>query len=416
MWKRFPAARKPAAIVILVLALCVALFIAPEKTDFRSSALFAKDPSSKETHVDVAAHLDRNILGKNDVAVLDFSIQNNNTEPLTDVHFSIAAPGFAWKPAAASSQIPGTLPANSNVTASIPLQALARSGSYNISIFYSWSRQSRYGSALSLGPLKMVGIFGQDNWSRFLARLTLPIVLAALGYYFQLRQKARDERQQVRQNILPLVMSLAERHYMPIVTSARILIGNYDRTKKKPPASSLEEVSFDALFLLKRMDYLRRDKGQIFFQDNAAEALAADAWFVLREKFRSVMLDADVELALQKMGNDDRFADSKRYRMHLQPPSRRFQEWIASAPDEFERYLQLVDVIQAVFRFEANRPFSDHWYGTPKKLSFETDGAGTAGFLEKPPFPVAKLSGAAVKRIESLKVQWPLYLATIKYL
>jgi len=274
MWKRFSVARKPAALsVIAVLALCVVLFLTPEKTDFRSSALFARDASSKDTHVDVAAHLDRSILTKDDMAILEVNIQNNNPEPLTDFHFSIAAPGFGWNPEEAKTEIPDTVAANSAVTASIPLKALANSGSYNISIFYSWNRQSRYSSAISLGPLKMAGIFGQDNWSRFLARLTLPIVLAGLGYYFQLRQKTRDERQQVRQNILPLVMSLAERHDMPIVTSARILIGHYyDLTQKNPPASSLDEVSFDALFLLKRMDYLRRDKGQIFFQDNAAEA------------------------------------------------------------------------------------------------------------------------------------------------
>ena len=415
MWKRFSVARKPAALsVIAVLALCVVLFLTPEKTDFRSSALFARDASSKDTHVDVAAHLDRSILTKDDMAILEVNIQNNNPEPLTDFHFSIAAPGFGWKPEEAKTEIPDTVAANSAVAASIPLKALANSGSYNISIFYSWNRESRYSSAISLGPLKMAGIFGQDNWSRFLARLTLPIVLAGLGYYFQLRQKTRDERQQVRQNILPLVMSLAERHYMPIVTSARILIGHYyDLTQKNPPASSLDEVSFDALFLLKRMDYLRRDKGQIFFQDNAAEALAADAWFVLREKLRSVLGDSDVELALQKMGNDDRFADSKRYRMHLQIPFNKFQRWIASNQNEFERYLQLVDVIQAVFRLEANRPFSDHWYGTPKKLSFETKTVHKPDFLKNPAFPVAGLSEASIKRIESLKTDWPRYLATI---
>jgi hypothetical protein len=113
------------------------------------------------------------------------------------------------------------------------------------------------------------------------------------------------------------------------------------------------------------------------------------------------------------MGNDDRFADSKRYRMHLQIPFNKFQRWIASNQSEFERYLQLVDVIQAVFRLEANRPFSDHWYGTPKKLSFETKTVHKPDFLKNPAFPVAGLSEASIKRIESLKTDWPRYLATI---
>ncbi len=33
-------------------------------------------------------------------------------------------------------------------------------------------------------------------------------------------------------------------------------------------------------------------------------------------------------------------------------------------------YLKLLDLIQAVFRFEANRPFDEHWYGTPRPLVF----------------------------------------------
>jgi hypothetical protein len=464
MWRRLSATGKTAWVAGTTVVVCAALFFAPEKITPLSSALFARDPYAKESRVEVGARLDRNVLSKGDQAILEVNIQNNNTDPLTEFHASITAPGFEWDQGNAEKQLSGSVPAGSSMNAAIPLRAMSRSGTYTVSVFYSWTKKSRYSSAVSLGPLKMEGLFSQDHWSRFLGRgnqlikdLTLPIVLAVLGYYFQLRQsvrdakrqrierrdeirrqsaenareeqrrdaeklrneqrqneeKTRDERQQVRQNILPLVMSLAERHYMPIVTSARVLIGHYDLTKKQPPGSSLDEVSFDTLFLLKRMDYLRRDKGQIFFQDNAAEALAADAWFVLREKLRSVLGDSEVELALQKMGNDDRFADAKRYQMHIQSPSKKFQKWVASDAKEFERYLELVDVIQAVFRFEANRPFSDHWYGTPKKLLFETETVQKSDFLQNPEFPLTGLSNSSIKKIESLKTQWPHYLATV---
>ena len=456
MWRRLSATGKTASIAGATVVVCAALFFAPEKIAPLSSALFARDPYAKESHVDVGARLDRNILGKGDQAILEVNIQNNNTDPLTEFHASITAPGFEWSQENAEKQLSGALPAGSSMSAAIPLRAMARSGTYTVSVFYSWTKKSRYSSAVSLGPLKMEGVFSQDHWSRFLGRgnqlirdLTLPIVLAVLGYYFQLRQsvrdakrqrverrdeirrqsaeklrdeqkqneeKTRDERQQVRQNILPLVMSLAERHYMPIVTSARVLIGHYDLTKKQPPGSSLDEVSFDTMFLLKRMDYLRRDKGQIFFQDNAAEALAADVWFVIREKFRFVLGESEVELVLQKMGHDDRFADAKRYQMHFQTPSRNFQKWVVSNTKEFERYLELVDIIQAVFRFEANRPFSDHWYGTPKKLLFETETAQKPDFLQNPEFPVTGLSNSSIKKINNLKTEWPHYLATVNLL
>lgn len=366
-----PNAGKYAAI-LAVAAVCGALFLAPEKSDFRSSALFARDSAAKDTHVEVATRLDRNILYKDDTAQLQVTFQNDNTDALDNLQVSIAAPGFEWTQTDAN-KLNGTLAANSSVSATIPLRALSRSGTYNILILYSWSKKSRYGSALSLGPLKMVGVLGWDNWSRFLKSLTLPIVLAALGYYIQLKQKTRDERQQVRQNILPLVMTLAESHYMPIVRSAHFLIKHYERDKAIAGAT-YEETFFDTLFLLKRMDYLRRDKGQIFFQDGAAEKLARDLWLLLREKLRSKFTDAQVELALQKMGNDDSFADftAKRNLTLLQPAYKGLRTWLNDAPLEFETYLTIVDLIQAIFRCEANRPFEEHWYNRPRQLEFET--------------------------------------------
>jgi hypothetical protein len=422
MWRRLSATGKTASIAGTTVVICAALFFAPEKITPLSSALFARDPYAKESHVDVGARLDRNILSKGDQAILEVNIQNNNTDPLTEFHASITAPGFEWSQRNAEKQLSGSVPAGSSLSAAIPLRAMARSGTYTVSVFYSWTKKSRYSSSVSLGPLKMEGLFSQDHWSRFLGRgnqlikdLTLPIVLAVLAYYFQLQQKARDERQQVRQNILSLVMTLAERHYMPIVTSALNVIQHYQKLKDKDPVTSPEEVFFDVMFLLKRMDYLRRDKGQIFFQDNAAESIARQAWFVVRNKLRSVLADdkskfpeEQVELALQKIGNDDRFSDSKRYWLHLQTSFTGFQKWLAADPTEFEQYLDVVDVIQAVFRYEANRPFFDHWYGGQKKLDLKRETTRKSDFFRN--FPKTSATQEAVKALDEA---WPLYLKTV---
>ena len=397
---------------MLVLGAAVALFLSPEGSTLKSSALFARDPYSKETLLDVDAHLDRNVLSREDTVLLEINVRNNNPDPITEFHTSISAPGFEWTQQDVDRQLPVSLPAGSSATAFVPLKALANSGSYNIFLFYSWNKKSRYSSAVSIGPIKMAGVFGLDSWNRFLARgsqlikdLTLPIVLAVLGYYFQLKQKNRDERQEVRQNILPLVMNLAERHYMPIVRSARLLIVDYNSHQSGAGGAPIDKVFFDVMFLLKRMDYLRRDKGQIFFQDSAAEAIAGDAWFILREKLLLVLGDLQVGLALQKIGNDDGYAEfaGKRYQYLLQPAFSGFQTWIASDPDEFKRYLKLVDLLQAIFRYEANRPFAEHWYNAKKVFTFETD------FLENHDFPKAAVSAVSRKKIDALGEGWKTY-------
>ena len=419
------------AFIIAFFGIAAALYLSPPKPDFKSSALFARDAYTKGTKVDVDAHLDRNIVSKGEQVVLQIDVRNNGSETITDFHISASAPGFEWTPKDLDCQLPTTFQADSSATALVPLKALASSGTYNIVLFYSWNKKSRYSSAVSLGPLKMEGLIGQDRWSLFLARgsqlikdLTLPFVLAGLGAYFQFRQttrddafkleqKTRDERQAVRQNILPLVMTLAERHYMPIVRSARLLIGDYNgydthtKSGSSSERESFDKVFFDVLFLLKRMDYLRREKGQIFFQDSVAEGIASDAWFVLRERLLAVLGDLQVGLALQKIGNDDGFADfaAKRYQYQFGSAHKALADWIKTDPDDFKRYLKLVDLLQAVFRFEANRPFDEHWYNQKRALSFETD------LLKNPDFPKAFVTELSRERIEALQKKWPVYLA-----
>lgn len=423
---------------LVVASVAALLFLVPEKSDFKSSALFARDTYSRESHVDLEAYIDQNLISKGDNVKLEINIRNSNLEPITDLHASIAAPGFGWTAEDLNRQLSPSLSADSTISASIPLSALANSGSYNIVVFFSWDKKSHYTSMVSVGPVRMAGLLGQDRFARFLSRgsqlvkdLTLPIVLAILGYYFQLlqgirdakrrrqdrkieaqrqrEQEKREESQQVRQNILPLVMSLAERHYMPIVRASRLLIIDY-QTFLSTPTASLDKVFFDALFLLKRMDYLRRDKGQIFFQDGRAEAIASDAWLILREKMLSTLGDMQVGLALEKIGNEDGFADfaRRRYSVLLSGAFNRLEHWIKSEPEEFMRYLRLVDLLQAVFRFEANRPFAEHWYGTKKGLSFELE-------LSNFDFSKSVISKAAQARVEALAKGWPSYLADAEF-
>ncbi len=66
-------------------------------------------------------------------------------------------------------------------------------------------------------------------------------------------------------------------------------------------------------------------------------------------------------------------------------------------------YLKLLDLIQAVFRFEANRPFDEHWYGTPRPLVFVFE------FDLKPEYPRGNLSDSSEDKIAELPAQWENY-------
>src|SRR5258708_28523572 len=51
----------------------------------------------------------------------------------------------------------------------------------------------------------------------------------------------------------------------------------------------LELCFFDFVVFLKRMAYLRNDKGQVFFQHRKAEAIASNVWSIARDQFQSVL-------------------------------------------------------------------------------------------------------------------------------
>jgi hypothetical protein len=154
------------------------------------------------------------------------------------------------------------------------------------------------------------------------------------------------------------------------------------------------------------MDHLRRSKGQIFFQNGLAERIAADSWFVLREGLLSALGEANVALALKDMAVDDGFAEFQPKILKFKKCLEGFRGYINTNRDEFERYLKLVDLIQAVFRFEANRPFDEHWYGIPRPLIFEFE------FDSKPEYPQRNLSEACQNKIKGLPEEWEKYRLT----
>jgi hypothetical protein len=164
-------------------------------------------------------------------------------------------------------------------------------GRFNISVVYEGSADGigRTRGNIVLGPFRITTL-NQERLHRFATRtsnvlrdLTWPIVLAFLGYWFQRKQSERDSqikrateerehRQQIWNSILPRFHELAERHYLPIVRSLRLVTEKWSND----PAwlnndTSIREYLFELLLFVRKMQFMREEKGQFFFSSRTVE-------------------------------------------------------------------------------------------------------------------------------------------------
>jgi hypothetical protein len=196
-------------------------------------------------------------------------------------------------------------------------------------------------------------------------------------------QTKREQRQEVRNIILPFVHALAEKHYMPIVRSAVVLMTDAGRWKSAGDASAKEKYLklcfYDFVVILKRMTYLRKDKGQVFFQNRQGEAIVSSVWTIARNECQSVFGEDGISaltgvLAEPSAGRHATVPESididyaafagKLSDKGIDPHFVKFSQWITQ--DDFTKFLNLMNVLQAVFGYESNRPFNEHWYEDSK--------------------------------------------------
>lgn len=228
--------------------------------------------------------------------------------------------------------------------------------------------------------------------AQVLRDLTIPIVLALIGIWFNWKQNLREERrlaaekeradrQQVRMLLLETVMKLAKRHYLPIVSEAKAVVIE----AKKEKAMSVDKLFFHVLMLLKRIDELKMKEGAVFFQKRFGESTVSRAWTLLRAAVYGVLGEELVSAALTGVVKNDweyvRFVEARRKLVHLRA---KFEHWLelanandASSPCHiygcFQEYLGVIDIIQAIFRFEADRPLSEGWYEEVAKVDFKME-------------------------------------------
>lgn len=347
---------------------------------------------------------------------------------LSDIEVHVHAPGFAASgtqsrgadageqffvcesPKNAPGRSEGVLAPGQSCMATVYLTAAERSGMSAVTVFVDWTGTAVGNAAgtttggapeeasLSLGPVKFDSTFGPARWNRLgrrvaqvLRDLAIPIMLALIGIWFNWRQNLREakrakadkkqaDRQQVRMLLLKTVMKLAKSHYLPIVSEAKAVVLE---GKKEKAARSVDLLFFHMLMLLKRIDDLKMKEGAVFFQKRFGESTIGYAWTILKAATYGVLGEELVSAALTEVVKNDweyvRFVESRRKLVKLRE---RFERWLEPAGGvagavnygPFEQYLGVIDVLQAIFRFEADRALSEGWYEERSNVDFKMDG------------------------------------------
>jgi hypothetical protein len=402
------------------------------------SALF----SNSRDGVAVAAQLwtDTNKLRPDQKLSVWLSLRNTSGQPVSDIRVeSHQTPGFRVIGSELQSAVP-LAPFASLTARVLTLQPSTDQGRFRVTLAYVWSSGAIADrrDVLSLGPIE-IGTDEQRRRSAFLRRLaglskdlTLPLVLAALGFWFQRRQSTRDQdlkkaewlrdtelkkaeydrdqrlkkdeydrdqrlkgvaagrdekfkedqeererRHQIWASILPRLHELSERHYLPIVRSLRLVVDGWPAASV-PTAEDEKtaEYLYQVLLLLRRMKYLRDDKGQIFFNSRTAERVVGLSWRIFVKRVMSEFTVVQYEAVLRVIEPGDTYLDFLD-RVRRSPQSRdlvnkdlltKFKNWTS---DDFGKHVQLLRVLKESFYFEANRPFDEYWYGAKPPFGLE---------------------------------------------
>ncbi len=119
------------------------------------------------------------------------------------------------------------------------------------------------------------------------------------------RQAAESRRQEIWKTILPQFYALSEEYYLPIVRSLRMIdqfrIETPHMVPDKAESETMNRLLFEYLFLLLRMDLLRRKKGQLFFKSRNGEKVATRAWKVMILGSEKHIGRAHMDAALEKI-------------------------------------------------------------------------------------------------------------------
>lgn len=234
--------------------------------------------------------------------------------------------------------------------------------------------QVREQAVMTLGPVNLginkLAAFGSRFWS-FVKELTLPIILIILANRFTRKASAQEEEKQIALILLPKVMRLTGRFYLPMAHSASKFV---QRSKEK--GRNAEELTFYLLSFLNISRALKEQEGGVFFKDLTAEQIFGIANNVIRalvlealtgEKQLMELLDLlDSWVPTGRKKRWARFSDKP---SAVPPKWITVQDWLVGSPKglneaEYQAICYLFKVVAATLRYEGNAPFAS-WYTSP---------------------------------------------------
>ncbi len=393
-------------IALIVLAAVVVvvwqLYTFPERTnETQQSAVVVSSspPGLKDLHVRL--WVSDSVVAPGGSAKMALRFENGTGQELTALRIETTEPGFATQPLVPKNTV---LVTGATELPEIALRPSVDHGRYRVTVRY-WVTDANgleHEGAISTTPIVVRDEAAEKRYLVYrrvvslFRDLTLPLVLAGLGLWFQISQAKRDERlksrdaaesrrQEIWKTILPQFYALSEKYYLPIVRSLRMIdqfrIETPHMVPDKAESETMNRLLFEYLFLLLRMDLLRRKKGQLFFKSRNGEKVATRAWRVMILGSEKHIGRARMDAALEKITADTTYKQFNfllKGSVALQEIEDKFRAWnldlMNQNPDskqDFYRYTHLAAIMQATIYFEANRPFDRDWYEDPTDFTLD---------------------------------------------
>jgi hypothetical protein len=407
-----------AAVIALVTVAAVIrwLYTLPERTnEAQQSAVVVSSSPPGLKNLQVQVWVSDSVIAPGKSVQMAVRFENGTGQDLKGLRVEASEPGFEHKDLVLKSDV---LAKNSAMeTSAVELKPTNEHGKYRVTVRY-WATDTdglEHEGAVSTPPI-MVRDEHAERWYLVYRRvvslfkdLTLPIVLTVLGLLFQNWQSERDKeakrqeakrddeqrakederderlksrdaaearRQEIWKTILPQFYSLSEEHYLPIVRSLRAMARYRLATPATATADQKNRLLFEFLFLLLRMDILRRKRGQIFFKSRKGEWVASGAWKVLILGSEDALGRTSIDAALGKLTVDityQQFCFLLSSTQAIKDIQAKFETWLLNpdAKRNFYSHTDLTVIMQKTMYFEANRPFDRDWYEVATKFDLE---------------------------------------------
>ncbi len=419
----------------------LALLVEPGKEEpatarFQSAAAAKKEAESGASGAPkgLAAYawIDTNRVDSSEPLTMWVTFENHTADAIHKLHFvQFNAPGFAvpecWyantcmeggEASATEHKLPDTLAAGESATVWAKLKPAAESGRYTVLAVFAWQQgKEDFRSAVSAGPVEVTAWWREaiqfvgKPLRELVQGLALPAVLILLGWYFQRRDKEReearkvhdneqDERRQIWNSLLPGLLENAQKYYMPVNRSVKNLLQASAKARTSKKATDAREYTYSLLICCRRFRAVREHLGGFHFKDRDGERVTVLAWTILNHHVdsRFALRDKDEMLdLLDPMESFARFEERFRHWGSKELVTKLETQAVAwltgDAQGSFAEVEPVLEILRCVLDYEINRPFF-YWYDTKEKLNATRCGDGLKKLPAEPAATVADIKTA----------------------